>query len=168
VRACPIWRLPVTFGGGKGTTKTPSGFGEPSGAVCGLKKPWASHQSYQAASTACGLYPAAIGWDKSMHTSVSETGGNDAEWATFLVALGGRVDERGLVCLLFFLCLGLFLACWCGCGLLELLRGQLCLLFESLCLLLGWDRVSYGRCAERRTCLSSWMVHLSSLWTFLL
>ena len=160
----------MTFGGGKGTTKAPSGFGEPSGAVCGLKKPWASHQSYQAASTACGLYPAAIGWDKSTHTRASGTGRDSAEWPTFLLALGGRVDERGLVCLLFLLCLGLFLACWRGCRLLELLRGQPCLLFQSLRLLLGWERVSYGRRAEKWTCLSSWTAprrHSRSLWTFL-
>jgi hypothetical protein len=76
-------------------TKTPSGFGEPSAAVCGLKKPWASHQSYQAASTACGLYPAAIGWDKSMHTSASEQAGTMLSGPPFLSPLGVVLTNAG-------------------------------------------------------------------------
>lgn len=69
-------------------------------------------------------------------------GRDDVERATFLVALGRGVDERGLVRLLVLLCLCLFLACWSGRGQFDLFRGQLCLLFESLCLLLGWRCVS--------------------------
>lgn len=130
----------MTFGGGNGTTKIPSAFGEPSWATWGLKNPCASHQSYQAASTACGLYPAAIGWERSAHAS--ETQRENEGWETFLLALGSRVDERGFVCLVLFLCLGLLLACWRGCNLLELLRSELGLLFQSLGLLLGWHRVS--------------------------
>lgn len=61
VRAWPMWRLPVTLGGGQGMTNVPSGFGFPSGPMEGAKKPWAFHQSYHDDSTAMGLYPLAIG-----------------------------------------------------------------------------------------------------------
>ena len=66
VKACPICRLPVTFGGGKGITKGLPSLGFPSGPRTGLKKPCLSHQSYQADSTAMGLYPLAMGADKSL------------------------------------------------------------------------------------------------------
>ena len=130
-------------------TNTPSGFTEPSGAVCGLKKPSASHQSYQAASTACGLYPAAIGWDMSIQCERVRQSKNKAEWVTFFLALGRRVHEWRLLRLLFFLCLGLFLGCWRGRSLLELLRGELGLLLQPLRLLLGWHTVSRPWCAKR-------------------
>lgn len=46
VRAWPMCRAPVTFGGGMTMTK-----GSLSESISGLKKPHSCHQSYQAAST---------------------------------------------------------------------------------------------------------------------
>lgn len=71
VSAWPICKLPVTFGGGHGKTKSPSAFGLPSGPNFGSKKPCLSHQSYHAASTARGSYPAAIVSSRSVIMRVS-------------------------------------------------------------------------------------------------
>lgn len=98
-------------------TKRPSGLGEPSGAVCGLKKPCASHQSYQVASTTSGLYPAGIGWDMSMHTSVSEMSRNDENVVPFFSPLGVVLTNAGssvffsLSALAFFSPAGVDVAC---------------------------------------------------------
>jgi hypothetical protein len=99
--------------------KVPADLVEPSGAVWDLKKPSDSHQSYHAASTACGLnlYPTAIGRDMS---GVRErASGEMGERQTFLVSLGRRVHEGRLLHL--FL-LGLFLARSERGGLVELCR----------------------------------------------
>lgn len=58
-------RLPVTFGGGIGTTKVPLALGLPSWPMAGLNMPSFSHQSYQAVSTAAGLYAVAMGAERS-------------------------------------------------------------------------------------------------------
>src|SRR5271170_2456506 len=56
VKAWPMCKEPVTFGGGSVITNIPSGLIFPSTVNCGLKKPSLSHQAYQEDSTAAGLY----------------------------------------------------------------------------------------------------------------
>jgi hypothetical protein len=109
-------KLPVTFGGGAGTTNVPFGWGVPSGRVLGAKNPCAFHHSYHAASTAMGLYPAAIGSDIS--ATASEGGGGvgtqyikTGPSRTLLFALGRIVHERDLIFLLVLLDLGFSLSC---------------------------------------------------------
>lgn len=70
VKAWPICKLPVTFGGGAGTTNMPAGLMFPSGPYSGSKNPDLTHQEYQAASTAGGLYPFAIGLLISCKTDI--------------------------------------------------------------------------------------------------
>lgn len=55
VKACPMWRAPVTLGGGMGITKVPFGLTDPLASNLGLNMSSFSHQSYQAVSTARGL-----------------------------------------------------------------------------------------------------------------
>ncbi len=68
VRACPMCKVPVTLGGGKGMTNGSAlllADALEGTLYSGLKNPWACHQSYHADSIARGLYPAAIGFDRS-------------------------------------------------------------------------------------------------------
>lgn len=60
--------------------------GLPPAPTLGLKKPSATHQSYQLASTAMGLYPAAMGLERS--TRSQRNPGTESEDAPFFWPAG--------------------------------------------------------------------------------